>query len=100
MARLPTIPSAALDRSHLGRSPMRSWIIASAVLIAGLGALWAGTQNTGPTNDEAGLRKAAQNLVAAMQAGDAAAVGGFWADDADYCDETGNHVKGRDAVVN
>jgi uncharacterized protein (TIGR02246 family) len=82
---------------------MRSWILMALVGSAGVGALWAGGQSGGSTvgtaNDEAGVRQAAAALVAAMQAGDAAALANYWAEDAEYTDDSGNPTKGRAAVV-
>jgi len=82
---------------------MRSWILIAFVVSAGVGALWAGGQTGGnpasTVNDEAGVRQAAAALVAAMQAGDATALGNSWTDDAEYTDDTGNPTKGRAAIV-
>lgn len=83
---------------------MRSWIMFTLVAGAGFGALWAGGQTTSNQpatgNDEAGVRGAAAALIAAMQAGDAVALGNAWAADAEYSDDAGHRTKGRDAIVN
>src|ERR1700730_8492448 len=45
-----------------------------------------------------GKGQRAKEFVAAFNRGDAKAVAGFWAPDADYVDQAGGHVKGRAAI--
>jgi uncharacterized protein (TIGR02246 family) len=45
-----------------------------------------------------GKGKRAQEFIAAFEKGDAAAVAGFWTEDADYTDDTGREYKGRAAI--
>src|SRR5262249_10534131 len=49
--------------------------------------------------DEAAVRKAVADYVAALNAGDLNAILSFWAPDADYIDESGRLTRGRDAVA-
>jgi len=79
---------------------MRSWILIGTLAVGALTALWAGGQNTTGQNDEAGLRKAVDAYGAALQAGDIEAIKAFWSPDADYVDEEGKKIKGRDAILN
>jgi uncharacterized protein (TIGR02246 family) len=77
---------------------MRSWIICAALVASGLTAMWAGGQNAAQQNDEAGLRKAVEAYGAALQAGDLNAILALWTPDADYIDEDGQTIRGRDAI--
>src|SRR5579862_4486748 len=72
---------------------------AVAVLTVGLIAT-VGKLPAQPNKGEAALGKGkrAQEFVAAFNRGDAKAVAGFWAPDADYIDQVGGHVKGRAAL--
>lgn len=79
---------------------MRPWIILCSVCAIGLTALWAGGQSTPATNDEAGLRKAAEAYATALQAGDLNGILAFWSQDADFVNEDGQTIKGRDAIGN
>lgn len=45
-----------------------------------------------------GKGKRAQEFIAAFEKGDAKAVAGFWAENADYVDQTGREFKGRAAI--
>jgi uncharacterized protein (TIGR02246 family) len=44
------------------------------------------------------LQKRAETFIEAFQKGDAKAVAAFWTPDGDYTDQTGKHLKGRDAI--
>jgi uncharacterized protein (TIGR02246 family) len=44
------------------------------------------------------LQKRAEAFIEAFQRGDAKAVAAFWTPDGDYTDQTGKHLKGRDAI--
>jgi uncharacterized protein (TIGR02246 family) len=44
------------------------------------------------------LQKRAEGFIEAFQKGDAKSVAAFWTPDGDYTDQTGKHLKGRDAI--
>jgi uncharacterized protein (TIGR02246 family) len=48
--------------------------------------------------EEAALIKNAEGFVEAFHKGDAKALAAFWTTDGDYVDQTGKHLKGRDAI--
>jgi len=48
--------------------------------------------------EEAALLKGAEAFVEAFHKGDAKAVAAFWTPDGDYMDQTGKHLKGRQAI--
>lgn len=48
--------------------------------------------------EAAGKGKRAQEFIAAFNKGDAKAVAAFWTVGADYVDQVGHHVKGREAI--
>ena len=48
--------------------------------------------------DLAAIAKNAEAFVEAFHKGDAKALAGFWTPDGDYIDETGKHLKGREAI--
>jgi uncharacterized protein (TIGR02246 family) len=48
--------------------------------------------------DMAAIAKNAEAFVEAFHKGDAKALAGFWTPDGDYTDETGKHLKGREAI--
>lgn len=77
---------------------MRLWIICAVLFTSGMTAMWAGGQNAAQQNDEAGLRKAAESYAAALQAGDLNAVLALWSADADFVNEDGQTIKGREAI--
>jgi uncharacterized protein (TIGR02246 family) len=52
-----------------------------------------------PPAEEAAVRKAAADYVAAMTAGDPDAILAFWADDADYIAEDGTITRGKTAIA-
>lgn len=79
---------------------MRNWIILAVVSAAGLGGLWGIAQGPVAGNDEAGLRKTMESYIAALQGADLTALSSLWATDAEYTDETGKCIKGRDAISN
>ena len=49
--------------------------------------------------DEKAVHEAAESYVAAFDKGDAKEVAAHWTQDGDYIDETGRHLKGRDAIA-
>jgi uncharacterized protein (TIGR02246 family) len=55
-------------------------------------------QDTDKAKEEAAIQKQAEAFIDAFQRGDAKTLAGFWAPDGDYTDETGNNVKGREAL--
>jgi uncharacterized protein (TIGR02246 family) len=73
--------------------------LAVPALLAGLAAQPAVAE---PPKDkaaeEAALVKKAEAFIEAFHKGDAKAVAGFWAADGDYTDQTGKHLKGREAI--
>src|SRR5436309_9338089 len=81
---------------------MRKRLLLFASLLAlalGLCA-WPG-QAQGPkrrAKEEAAIEKNANAYVEAFHKGDAKAVAAFWAPDGDYTDQTGHHLKGRQAI--
>src|SRR4051812_25150358 len=69
----------------------------SAVLCAV--AAWPGrAEEKADPKDEAALLKNAEAFVEAFHKGDAKAVAAFWTTDGDYVDQTGRHLKGREAI--
>jgi uncharacterized protein (TIGR02246 family) len=48
--------------------------------------------------DEAALLKSAEAFVEVFHKGDAKALAAFWTPDGDYTDQTGRHLKGREAI--
>jgi uncharacterized protein (TIGR02246 family) len=52
----------------------------------------------GNSDEETALQKRAEAFVTAFNTGDAKALAAFWAPDADYVDEAGEVVKGREAI--
>jgi len=50
------------------------------------------------SKDKAALAKNAEAFIQAFDKGDAKAVAAFWTPDGDYTDQTGKHLKGREAI--
>src|SRR5262245_38104955 len=50
-------------------------------------------------SDEQTLRHMIAAFAAAFNKGDLSAIGGAWAEDAEYIDESGKQIKGREAIV-
>jgi len=50
------------------------------------------------SRDKAALAKNAEAFIEAFQKGDARALAAFWTPDGDYTDQTGKHLKGREAI--
>jgi uncharacterized protein (TIGR02246 family) len=59
------------------------------------------TTETKPSSDadEQAIRKMIAAFVEHFNKGDLSNVGGAWAEDAEYIDESGTHTKGREAIV-
>jgi uncharacterized protein (TIGR02246 family) len=64
-------------------------------LAAGLGPA---QQSKADATDKDALAKAAEAFVEAFHKGDAKAVAAFWTVDGDYTDQSGKHLKGREAI--
>jgi uncharacterized protein (TIGR02246 family) len=75
------------------------WITAPLALAVGLSARPARAADPKDTaKEEADLQKNAEAFVEAFNKGDAKVVAAFWVEDGDYIDQTGRHVKGREAI--
>jgi uncharacterized protein (TIGR02246 family) len=55
-------------------------------------------QPKGDPKDKEALAKKAEAFVEAFHKGDARALAAFWTPDGDYTDQTGKHLKGREAI--
>lgn len=81
---------------------MRQTLVAAVLTVVGLGIVWAGGQQGGGTRaaagDEAGLRAALDSYAKTLKTGDLKAIMNYWAPDADFTSETGDVVKGREAI--
>jgi uncharacterized protein (TIGR02246 family) len=81
---------------------MRRLLGVAALTVAGLGLVWAGGQERGgaqpAANDEAGLRAALDAYAKTLKTGDLKAIMNYWAPDADFTSETGEVIKGREAI--
>src|SRR5262245_49462778 len=83
---------------------MRKSLISLGVIVA-LGAL--GLVRTvesqppasSPSADEQAIRQAVSAFAESFNKGDFAALSNIWAEDAEYIDEAGNTIKGRDTIV-
>ncbi len=69
--------------------------VLGVALVAAVGELPAQPESGKPA---LGKGKRAQEFIAAFNRGDAKAVAGFWAPDAEYVDQIGGTVKGRAAL--
>jgi hypothetical protein len=58
----------------------------------------AGAGRQGNPEAEAAIQKQAEAFVEGFHKGDAKAVAAFWTADGDYTDQTGKHLKGREAI--
>ena len=56
-------------------------------------------QYEGDPNDKAAIARNGEAFVEAFHKGDAKALAVFWTPDGDYTDETGRHLKGREAIA-
>jgi uncharacterized protein (TIGR02246 family) len=83
-----------------GAKTMRHITVGAALLAAALLTARAGLAGQGKEHakEEAALHKIAEAFVAAFNKGDARAVAGFWTPDGDLVDQTGRHIKGREAI--
>src|SRR5947207_188237 len=81
---------------------MRQFLVVAALVMTGLGLVWAGGQERGgaqpAANDEAGLRATLDAYAKTLKTGDLKAIMNFWAVDADFTSEAGEVVKGREAI--
>ena len=80
---------------------MRTQFISLLVLAAftlGVSVRPAFAQQAESNPQEAVLLKNAEAFVDAFHKGDAKAVAAFWTPDGDYVDQTGKHLKGRQAI--
>jgi uncharacterized protein (TIGR02246 family) len=57
-----------------------------------------GNARGGDASDKAAIARNAEMFVAAFHKGDARAVAALWAVDCDHIDQTGRHLKGREAI--
>jgi uncharacterized protein (TIGR02246 family) len=55
-------------------------------------------QSNGDPKDKAALATKAEAFIEAFDKGDARALAAFWTPDGDYTDQTGRHLKGREAI--
>lgn len=65
-------------------------LIASAAVSA--------AQPEGDAKDKAVLHRNGEAFIEAFHKGDAKALAAFWTEDGDYTDQTGRHLKGREAI--
>src|SRR5437660_3277981 len=82
--------------------PMRIRLLLFTTLLAMLFAAAArpgsAAQPEGDPKDKAVLQRNGEAFVEAFHKGDAKALAAFWTADGDYTDETGHHMKGREAI--
>jgi uncharacterized protein (TIGR02246 family) len=60
--------------------------------------LWAGVAHTKTNRDAADIRALAEKAAASWNAGDAATLASFWADEGDLIDASGNRTSGRSEI--
>jgi uncharacterized protein (TIGR02246 family) len=74
-------------------------LLALPALLFSLTALpgWAGNRK-GDSKEGDAIQKKAEAFIEAFHKGDAKAVAAFWTTDGDYTDQTGKHMKGREAI--
>ena len=81
---------------------MRHWVPIALVAAVIAAASWTGNQAGGQAGagntGEASIRAALNQYAVALKAGDLKAILSYWAADADFTDEGGKAVKGRDAI--
>lgn len=70
-------------------------LAATAGVIAGPGV---GQQSKGDATDKEAIAQNAEAFIEAFHKGDAKALAGFWTPEGDYTDQTGRHLKGREAI--
>lgn len=78
--------------------PMRVGIGVGTLALALLVARTGHAGGKGKSAEEDALLAKAKSFVAAFNKGDAKALAAHWAPDGDFMDETGKHVKGRQAI--
>jgi uncharacterized protein (TIGR02246 family) len=77
----------------------RLWLLALPAAMFALTARPAlAEEPKGNAKEEAALQKNAEAFIEAFHKGDAKALAAFWAPDGDYTDQTGRHLKGREAI--
>jgi uncharacterized protein (TIGR02246 family) len=77
----------------------RLYILSLAALMFALGALPGfAEQRPGNPEAEAAIQKQAEAFVEAFHKGDARAMAALWAADGDFTDQSGQHLKGREAI--
>lgn len=105
-------PQSTVMKNSLRRAAPSSCGWASLVIALGLAAaalspssaVWAQTKpatansKAAPGPDEKAVRATAEAFTKAFNAGDAKTLGGLWASDAEYTDEAGNVLLGREAI--
>jgi uncharacterized protein (TIGR02246 family) len=75
------------------------YFLALPALVCVLGALpGLAQQPKGDPKDMEAIAKKAEAFIEAFHKGDAKAVAAFWTPDGDYTDQTGKHLKGREAI--
>ena len=76
-----------------------SWVLALPAVMTCLSARPALAEKPRENpKEEAAILKNAEAFVEAFHKGDAAALAAFWTADGDYTDQTGRHLKGREAI--
>jgi uncharacterized protein (TIGR02246 family) len=75
------------------------WLLALLALVVPLTLQrgWAG-KGEETSADKAAIAKSAEAFIEAFHKGDAKALAAFWAADGDYTDQSGHHMKGREAI--
>jgi len=75
------------------------WFLGLPALALGMAA-WPGQadQPKADAGEQAAIQKNGEAFVEAFHKGDAKAVAALWAADGEYTDETGHHLKGREAI--
>lgn len=75
------------------------WILGLSTLMICLSTRPAlAEQPKGDPKDKEAIAKAAEAFIEAFHKGDAKALAAFWTPDGDYTDQTGRHLKGREAI--
>src|SRR5690348_5905059 len=76
-------------------------LLAVPAVLLSLTALLGATRhatNDAQEDEGAAIEKSARAFIEAFDKGDANALATFWTPDGDYTDETGRHLKGREAI--
>jgi uncharacterized protein (TIGR02246 family) len=95
---MPFRPDPRPNEEKIVRS-LLFWAIALVALVLPLTHQpgWAG--KGGDTSaDKSAIAKNAEAFIEAFHKGDAKALAAFWTPDGDYTDQTGRHLKGREAI--